>query len=59
MATLERLQYRRDGEKVFMSNVRSLVIDELDTFLDAGNESKLCKIVEQHLRDGDKKNMEK
>ena len=38
VSTLERLQYRRDGQKVFLSNVRSLVIDELDTFLDAGHE---------------------
>ena len=46
VATFERLQYRRDGDKLFMSNVRSLVIDELDTFLDAGNESKISKLIE-------------
>jgi superfamily II DNA/RNA helicase len=43
---MERLQYRRDGEKLFLSNVRSLVVDELDTFLDAGYELKLCKLIE-------------
>lgn len=59
VSTLERLQYRRDGDKLFLSNTRSLVIDELDTFLDAGNEDKLCKIIEQHLRDGARKDVEK
>ena len=52
ISTLERLQYRRDGHKIFLSNVRSLVIDELDTFLDSGMESKLSKLIEQHLSNG-------
>ena len=38
MANLERLQYRRDGRKLFLSNLNTLVIDELDTFLDSGKE---------------------
>lgn len=59
VSTLERLTYRRDGDKVFLSNVSSLVIDEMDTFLDAGNESKICKLIEQHLNDGEKKNVDK
>jgi superfamily II DNA/RNA helicase len=59
VATLERLRYRRDGQKLFLSNLSSLVIDELDTFLDAGNEQALCKIIEQHLTDGARKNIQK
>lgn len=59
VSTLERLQYRRDGQKLFLSNVSSLVIDELDTFLDAGNETKLCKLIEQHLKEGDRKGVDK
>lgn len=35
------------------------MIDELDTFLDAGNETKLCKLIEQHLKEGDRKNVDK
>lgn len=59
VSTLERLRYRRDGEKLFISNLSTLVIDELDTFLDAGNEDVLCKLIEQHLNDGVKKNINK
>ena len=59
VSTLERLRYRRDGQKVFLSNLSTLVIDEMDTFLDAGNEHALCKLIEQHLRDGAKKNVKK
>lgn len=44
---------------MFLSNVRSLVIDELDTFLDAGHEAKLCKIIEQHLQHGSRNGIEK
>lgn len=28
-------------EKVFLSNVSTLIIDEFDTFLDSGNEDKI------------------
>ena len=49
VSTLERFLYRRDGEKVFMSNVQSLVIDELDTFLDSGNEDKIRQIIKSYL----------
>ena len=59
MATLERLGHRRNGQRLFLSNVSSLVIDELDTFLDAGNEEILCRLIEQHLSDGARKNIEK
>jgi len=41
VSTLERFLYRRDGEKLYLSNVCSLVIDELDTFLDSGHENKI------------------
>lgn len=56
---MERLDYRRDGKKVFIGNLSTLVIDELDTFLDSGNEKKICKLIEQHLTDGAKKNIQK
>jgi hypothetical protein len=31
----------------------------MDTFLDAGNEDLLCKLIEQHLREGERKNIKK
>lgn len=46
VATIDRFVYRRDGDKVFMSNVNSLVIDEFDTFMDSGNEDKIRSILE-------------
>ena len=59
VATLDRLQYRRDGDKLFISNLSTLVIDELDTFMDSGKEDQLCKLIEQHLADGQRKQIEK
>lgn len=59
VANLERMQYRRDGRKLFLSNLNTLVIDELDTFLDSGKEKQICKIIEQHLTEGVKKNVDK
>lgn len=35
------------------------MIDELDTFLDAGKEDSICKLVEQHLADGERKRVQK
>lgn len=49
VSTYERFKYRREGDKVFLSNVCSLVIDEFDTFLDSGNEGELRKLIEQFL----------
>lgn len=49
VSTMERFLYRRDADKVFLSNASSLVIDELDTFLDAGNEDKIRKLIENFL----------
>ena len=49
VSTYERFKYRRDGEKVFLSNVCSLVIDEFDTFLDSGCEEDLRRLIEQYL----------
>lgn len=46
VSTLDRLQYRRDGDKLFISELSTLVIDELDTFLDSGKENQLCKLIE-------------
>lgn len=42
ITTFDRLKYRRDAHKVFLSNLSSLVIDELDTFIDSGNEKNIC-----------------
>lgn len=50
VSTLERFFYRREGSKLYLSNVNTLVIDELDTFLDSGNESKIRGIIENHLQ---------
>jgi superfamily II DNA/RNA helicase len=37
---------RRDKEKLFLSNVSSLVIDEFDTLLDSGNEDKIKMLMD-------------
>tara|TARA_B110000285_G_C15113127_1_gene612365 strand:+ start:1905 stop:2024 length:120 start_codon:yes stop_codon:yes gene_type:complete len=37
----------------------TLVIDELDTFLDSGKEKAISKLIEQHLTEGVKKNIKK
>eukprot|EP00347_Sterkiella_histriomuscorum_P024125 403332222 len=59
VSTLDRYLYRRDGEKVFMTNVSSLVIDELDTFLDSGHEKKIRDIIEQFLTGADRQGIKK
>ena len=59
VSTYERFKYRREGAKVFLSNVSSLVIDELDTFLDSGHEEELRKIIEQYLGSADKQGVKK
>lgn len=56
---MERFLYRRDGEKVFMSNLSSLVIDEFDTFLDSGIEDKLRGIIESFLKAEENSDMKK
>jgi superfamily II DNA/RNA helicase len=59
VSTYERFKYRREGQKVFLSNVSSLVIDEFDTFLDSGHEEELRKIIEQYLGSADKQGVKK
>ena len=54
VSTYERFKYRREGEKVFLSNVCSLVIDEFDTFLDSGHEGEIRKLIEQYLGTAEK-----
>lgn len=54
VSTFERFKYRRDGEKLFLSNVNSLVIDEFDTFLDSGHEEEIRKLIEQYLGSADR-----
>lgn len=59
VSTYERFKYRREGEKVFLSNVCSLVIDEFDTFLDSGHEEEIRKIIEQYLGAGARQGIKK
>ena len=49
MSTLERMQHRRDGDKLFISNCEHLVIDEFDTFVDSGHEQAINRLLEQLL----------
>jgi ATP-dependent RNA helicase RhlE len=59
VSTYERFKYRRDGDKVFLSNVSSLVIDELDTFMDSGQEKEIRQIIEQYLGVQDRQQVKK
>ena len=52
VSTIDRMQHRRDGQKLFLSNLESLVIDEFDTFVDSGMEEALRKLLEQYLNKG-------
>ena len=36
VGTFERIQHRREGQKLFLSHLDSLVIDEFDTLVDMG-----------------------
>jgi superfamily II DNA/RNA helicase len=51
VTTFDRMQHRRDGEKLFLSGLEMLVIDELDTFIDSGREGDIRKLLEQYLKD--------
>ena len=57
VSTIDRLQHRRDGDKLFLSRVESLVIDEFDTLVDSGHEDNLRRLVEQHLSYGSETNI--
>jgi superfamily II DNA/RNA helicase len=46
------MQHRRDGQKLFLSNLETLVIDEFDTFVDSGMEANIRKLLEQYLSVG-------
>jgi len=46
VSTFDRMQHRRDGEKLFISNVETLVIDEFDTFVDSGHEDQIKKLLD-------------
>ena len=50
VSTYERMQHRRDGDKLFISAVQTLIIDEFDTFVDTGHEDNIKRLVEQHLK---------
>ena len=43
------MQHRRDGDKLFMSHVNTLVIDEFDTFVDSGSEDNIRKLLDSYL----------
>ena len=59
VSTLDRFQYRRGGDKVFMSNVSCLVIDEFDTFLDSGTEKDIRSLIEQFLGTSERQGVKK
>jgi superfamily II DNA/RNA helicase len=46
------MQHRRDGQKLFLSNLETLIIDEFDTFVDSGMEATIRKLLEQYLNNG-------
>ena len=46
VATLERLQLRRDRQKIFLSHLNTLVIDEFDTLVDSGLEDRLRSLID-------------
>jgi superfamily II DNA/RNA helicase len=52
VSTIDRMQHRRDGQKLFLSNLETLVIDEFDTFVDSGMEAPIRKLLEQYLNNG-------
>lgn len=54
VATFERMQLRRDKQKLFLSNVNSLVIDEFDTMVDSGLEDRIRQLLDQYLDKGPK-----
>jgi superfamily II DNA/RNA helicase len=45
------MQHRRDGSKLFISQIETLVIDEFDTFMDSGHEDSVRKLLDQYLRE--------
>ena len=49
MSTFERMQHRRDGDKLFLSHCQTLVIDEFDTFVDSGCEDQIRRMLDSHL----------
>lgn len=40
------MQHRRDGFKLYLSNLEALVIDEFDTFVDSGHEDNIKRLLE-------------
>lgn len=54
MSTFERMQLRRDKQKLFLSNLNSLVIDEFDTLVDSGLEDRIRTLLDQYLEKGPK-----
>ena len=46
VTTIERMQHRRDGDKFFISNVETLIIDEFDTFVDSGHQDNIKKLLD-------------
>jgi len=54
VSTFERMQLRRDKQKLFLSNLNSLVIDEFDTLVDSGLEDRIRTLLDQYLEKGPK-----
>jgi len=53
VSTFERLDHRRKGEKLFLSHIDTLVIDEFDTLVDSGKTDTIRFLLEAYLRTDD------
>lgn len=50
VGTFERIQHRREGQKLFLSHLDTLVIDEFDTLVDMGQSDNIRRLLEGYLR---------
>ena len=46
VSTMERLQLRRDRQKIFLSHLSTIVIDEFDTLVDSGLEDRIRSLLD-------------
>jgi len=53
VSTFERLDHRRKGNKLFLSHIDTLVIDEFDTLVDSGKSDAIRFLLEGYLRTDD------
>ena len=55
VGTFERIQHRREGQKLFLSHLDTLVIDEFDTLVDMGQSDNIRRLLEGYLRADNKR----